>query len=98
MKFYTVCVYQPLIFEWVKANLFVCHLHYLFSLLEMVIFTEKTAEWYLTSVNYWLVMQYYVQFLQQIKMQNKNSCVVEMQVLFVCMSFWEQKISFSLHI
>lgn len=39
--------------------------------------TGQTAEWYLASVNYWLVVQYYVQFLQQIKMQNKNSCVVE---------------------
>lgn len=40
--------------------------------------TGQIAEWYLASVNYWLVMQYYVLFfVQQIKIQNQNSHVVE---------------------
>lgn len=72
MKFYAVYIHQPLIFEWVKANLFICHSHYLFSPLKCWFETGQMAEWHLTSVNYWLVRQYYVQFLQQIKMQNKK--------------------------
>lgn len=78
IKFYTVYIHQPLIFEWVKANLFICHLDYLFSLLKCWVLTEPIPEWYLTSVNYWFLMQDYVQFfIQQIKMQNQNSRVVE---------------------
>lgn len=77
LKFYTVYIHQTLIFEWVTANLFICHLHYLFPSPKCWFETGQTAEWYLTSVNYWLVTQYYVQFVQQIKMQNKNSWAVE---------------------
>lgn len=95
MKIYTVCIHQPLIFEWVKANLFICRLHYLFSPLKCWFLTEPIAEWYLTSVNYWLAIQCYVQFfVQQIKMQNQNSRVVETENSFPLHKLWEWKIFF----
>lgn len=97
MKFYTVCLHQPLIFEWVRVDLFICHLHYLFSPLKCWFLTGQTAEWYLTSVNYWLVIQCYVQFLQRNKNAEKSSWFWRLQILFVCTNFLGREDFFFLH-
>lgn len=88
MKFYTVCMHQPLIFEWVKANLFICHL---LSLPKMLIFDRANSRmvpyfWELLNI------QYYVQFLQQIKNpEQKFMCCRDCKLFLFAWAFGNRR-------